>query len=798
MKVFIDNQQVETDHRTQASITLSVATQRQLDTSHTGYSKTLVLPATALNHRLLGMPHDVSAARRFNAGAHTARIEKEGCTVLEGVPMLTESVGSYDGYFRLNIVGAGLEWVRRAAQTMLRELPIDFDTTLTAQTIAASWRGKQAVRMLPVQRPGFAPRNLSANIVPPQRVLTTDDYHPFLHVATLLKAIFALSDYTLKSNFVESELFQSLHISGNYPGHNASNDRQAVDFLAARLTSASATPDRFGRVYATPYDLVNGVGNIVDTVDPTRNVGGVVAANAFSNGGYFRMNAAGHVEFQPPRAMTVAFECNIIYNTSYRFDTTTGRMAGFDRVWLGAGGEHRFDLRLPWPDKKNRLLQPLMSFNLMSYDYTAGDRHRMEVFQLSNPNADLNDLKPGNGSKTMVTLNEPSAVTCFETGEVPWVVQRLLRMRAGESAYTEVPVEKWAVYDTSMPMSGTMDVEVVLRTPAMTVTPGTAVTFHDIYFGGAEAGMILSLPHGTTLRPIFTSGPAEGDTLSFANVAAHDSVTCLEFVQALRQMFNLHFHTDRTARVVLMEPRDEFLRGEPVVDLTGRIDLSKPVSVSDLGAEASRTMTFCYGQADAAVGEFNRISTSGDLGVWSFEVKSALAAEGEKRFVNPLFAPSASETGAYSRAVAASLLRVGSTDSDPNFAMKIVRYGGMRALPAGQTWGWPGEAAEYPLLAFFEPSAGLSLAFEDRGGVTGLHTCWDSSLALCDSGRRLTAWVDLHPHEVEALVQPNDLGRDFRALYRITLGGESALWRLEEVTDYDPAANRTTKCTFVK
>lgn len=732
MKVFIDNQQADIDHRTAVSLTLSVASQSQLDASRTGYTKTILLPATPHNRQLLAAPDDVNAAQTFNSKPHTARIEKDGCTLIEGVPYLHESVSRHGGYFRLGIVGAGIEWVRMAGQTMLKELDMGFSEVLTGQTIAQSWRWDKPLRWLPVQRPGFAPKNVSGNIVPPLRVLTSDDYHPFLNVAAMLRQIFAQAGYALESRFAESDFFRSLHISGNYPSHSVSGEKSLTDFLAGRLNAATAAADYYGRVYASPFEPLNSVGNIVDTVDPGKNVGGVTMANLFSNGGYFRTHPDGHVEFAPPRAMTAAFEFDITYITDYRIETD--RIVGFDHIYLWTGNEFKLDLRLPWPDKKDAVLQSRSDLKLMLYDFHTGS------YEL--------EYKDNSGITWRKTLSVTTNPIPFSTDTSNWSECRLWR------GGVLMPRTSWAIFDAAMPNSGTMEVQVTLRTAAVDITPGTPMEFHRIFFGGADPGMKLTLPAGTTLRPVFTSGPTVGGTVAFADAAAHDHVSCLSFVQALRHMFNLRFYTDQAARVIYMEPHDDFYGGS-LVDWTQRVDLSKPVSVSD------------------------------------FSSADELAEQRDKLLVNPLFTAAENATGTYSRAADASLLQVESTDDSQNFPLTIVSYLGMEPLADGQMWGWPGNAAEYPLLACRSQEHGIDLSFE------GLHSYWDAALELCANGRRIALSVALSSHEVEELVSPSVGGCDFRAPFRLALDGESFIARLEEVTDYNPNGG-TTKCTFIK
>ena len=155
----------------------------------------------------------------------------------------------------------------------------------------------------------------------------------------------------------------------------------------------------------------------------------------------------------------------------------------------------------------------------------------------------------------------------------------------------------------------------------------------------------------------------------------------------------------------------------------------------------------------------------------------------------------------------ASLAQVGDRDrsgnaeenENLNFPPKIVRYCGMTALD-GHPWGWPSYDSQYPKIAFHDPQGEqpFTLCFEDRDGADGLHRYYDKTVELYNRGRRITLYLYLKPEDIEPLIVPNTLCHDFRALFRLTIAGETLLCRLEEICDYNPAGGQSTKCIFLK
>ena len=80
--------------------------------------------------------------------------------------------------------------------------------------------------------------------------------------------------------------------------------------------------------------------------------------------------------------------------------------------------------------------------------------------------------------------------------------------------------------------------------------------------------------------------------------------------------------------------------------------------------------------------------------------------------------------------------------------------------------------------------------------MTGLHGGYDRSIEQYNSGRRITLYLRLNPEDIEPLISPNGLRRDFRALFKLAIEGETVMCRLEEISDYNPSAG-STRCVFL-
>lgn len=288
MRLFIDNREADIDRGTEVSISLSIASATNLELGKTGYSKTIRIPMTLRNMSIMGDAEQVHAIEMFNQHNHTARIEVDGSVVIEGAPMLTkcEMTGDQSGWYALNIIGAGKEWIKAASETVLRDTAIEFREQINAYNVFRSWSGASPVRFLPVQRDKFTID--SGTVTAPVKMLTFQDYHPFINVKAILDAIAAQAGYTFRSEFFDSEYFKSLYMSGNYPEQDVELKKERMGFLAKRFASATATADYEGRVYADPFTTIHTIGNLVDTADPKESRGGVTLPDVFNKNGCFR------------------------------------------------------------------------------------------------------------------------------------------------------------------------------------------------------------------------------------------------------------------------------------------------------------------------------------------------------------------------------------------------------------------------------------------------------------------------------------------------------------------------------
>ena len=208
-----------------------------VEAAREGRSQEFTLPATPRNEALLGFARDPHTSGRFNASLHRAVLSAEGAKLLAGTVRLLKV--SDEGY-RIEIREGGARWAKNAARRVFSALGIDYHARLLPSTVSASWTDDSPVKFFPIRRDEYPQQNSPSDLLPAERILSVDDYHPFLHVATLVETIFAEAGYRIESNFTSSPEFRSLYMSGAYPSRDTAALAARMGFYARRLAPATA------------------------------------------------------------------------------------------------------------------------------------------------------------------------------------------------------------------------------------------------------------------------------------------------------------------------------------------------------------------------------------------------------------------------------------------------------------------------------------------------------------------------------------------------------------------------------
>lgn len=768
VEIYIDNQRcdIDADFRLDEKIfTFDADAFSDLDAARKGRSLTLTLPISPRNDRIMGFAADPTAATPFNAEHHTGRVMVDGVELLAGTATLQaiegrQTIGHYSVVIR---DGAG-DWVEAIASRTLSEAPLGFEATLNYQTIEQSWHGDRAVRFLPVRHDDYREPYDSTSLYAPQRVMTVADYHPFISVREMLRAIFAGAGYTIQSRWMESDEAGKLYFSGCYPKAGASLTRleNSSGFKAGRTSEASTTADAMGRVWMTPLVLTSSVGNFVQSCE---------GGELYNNRGVLLIGQEG-VEYHPKVEASIGFEIFLKYSTEYRM-VSSSRLQGIDGLYVDTGCDMEIPLANPHKDRRGSLTAGVQ-YKCFVFDYSSGTTLRL-VYRRAGTDTLIKSISAMQSTFTMPSLSGGECLLLTSGGEE----------YAGD----------WAIYDGHVEATGVADVEVTLQTPPERLTPSKGKSFTKMYLHGAEQGQRVTLSSLCTLRPLFFSSPAAGDSLTTESILAHEA-TQREFVEGVQQMFNLRIATCEPRRSIYIEPYDDFYDGV-LRDVSIYADRNNEIRATDLALEVRHQRTLCYRtEGDGAVARHNA-QTQEHFGQWSTTTASYAATMGHERRANPLFCPTISSAGIYASAPSAIIMQVGDRDADTvgEVSMRVVRYEGLRPLPEGERWGAPSFGGEYPYAAFHSPGE-FTLCFEDRDGVPGMHRHYLREWGAQALRRRLSLHLTLPAHALPTLAA-TEQGGGARDIYRINIAGQRASYYLQRVRGYD-VATRSAQCEFVR
>ena len=410
-----------------------------------GRSLKIPIPATPRNDALVGFACDPHAAGRFNDALHTAELSAEGSALIGGTVRLLAASGEE---YTLEIRDGGAEWAENAARRMFSRLGVAWDSVLTPTAIVESWTDDSPVKFFPIHRDEYRRQNSSSDLLPAERLLSVEDYHPFLHVATLVGQIFREADYEVKSRFFESAFFRSLYMSGAYSSRDTTAAAGRMGFSARRLAPATAAANELGRVSANPKAVANTVGNIVDTATPQSvDADGEAIDGLFNNGNCFSTDN-GKIVFTPPTEISVGFEYRLKYTTAHRIVSRT-RLKGFDTVYLGPGAEFRFELANRYRDLREAVA-PNFTYRALVFDHLAGAQYRLTYTRNGVPGTVWTDFAARSAQVTTPASGTVADPVLLVRSGSQWVAYR------GD----------WALYNGYVGETGQTMVEVRLRTAA--------------------------------------------------------------------------------------------------------------------------------------------------------------------------------------------------------------------------------------------------------------------------------------------------------------------------------------------
>ncbi len=755
---------VSCDVSGESTILLNYSDERlsDLDEMSDGEEVSVTVPSSATNDAIFGDDGTIHAPRRFNDTQHTAQVWCEGEMLLTGEVYL-QSV-EWDGVkmqYSLLIKTQRALWAAAAAESTFNEFAVELSMYLAKSTIKAQWESDDPVKFVAVRRDTYEAEQSAVSNEVVREIVALEDYHPFLSVEAMMNSIFESTGYRVESEFMESDHFKSLYMSGSYGSStNSTETKNAMDFYVKRSDDCTVSGDYRGRVYMSPYYGANTVGMVVDADTINSD------SECFSYSGCFQTYEIVPT-FIPTVQVYVGFEVRLCYITPYKIQSRE-LLQAYNSIHLCVGHDYELDVVNNFEDKRGSLTTNF-SYMLCIFDFDESTDDIDMFFRMDSGELQYYGL---------IT----DRVTYFSSPSSSFSEVVLVSYPSGGGQ--EELTKDWAIYNGYVQETGSTEIDVTLKITPTQISPSSPKKFDEIYIDCGEEGWEFTLLKETSIAPYFAKHPGVNSLLSFADVAQHDKFQS-SLVESIAHMYNLRFWTDDLNKVVYIEPNDDIWDRTKEWDWSDKIDREEPIEITDLAEEVYRTRKWGYRDGDGVTARGDGdIPADDEFGFWSAEVDSYIAKEGSESLLSELYSPTQNDDE--------GLLQVGDRDDLDNvnsfdFTPRIVRREGQLLYENGYM----------PYMAFYQPDIGVSLCFEDRGGVTGLNSYYAEQIALEGRGRVVSLRLNLTPFDVANLFVKCDVAPNITSTFLFDLGGDMARCRLKEIVEYDPLAQGATLCRFV-
>lgn len=713
-----------------------------------------------------GFAHD---GVMFNSSQHTGELLYDGEVMVEGVVTLLSSVvlGSQVLY-TLRLRRGGAAWAIGALDRLIHEVSLEYSERLDISTMEGSWSDDSFIKYLPVHRDSYSSTYSSTSLDTVRRIRSVDDYHPFINIYTLMMKIFEEEGYSVESQFMESDFFKKLYISGAYVSQSSSEAKAAMDFYAVKLEDASTTADYTGRVNISPLYSSNSVGYLVDfdSIDER--------AECYSLGGALSV-VSGALTFTPTQAVSVGFEVRLLYVSDYKIKSRTALKA-FDSLYLEGSMIYDYGVANTFLDQRDEELEMLFEYLVVAFDGAESATYDLTIM-INGVETSLGSWVGASGEVTTPRFDDTTTVGSPKLYVTP--------SGGSRTAYSD----DWAMYMGYIEMEGEVEIDVTVRTPPTSASPSSPISLTAPFISGAEAGMNFTLKAETSLKPYFAGYPGYGSNVEYSDLSQHEAYAS-KFVESVRHLFNLAIYSDTAASRVFIEPEEDIYDTSTVWDWSDKIVYSEPITFTDVAVGASRKRKWGYQQSDGVTtriagfyyepGETYPDAPTSEpeqsvegaysekYGTWEVSVNSFVADDKTNTLLNPMLSPTINDT--------LGIPIVGDRDNPDmvdtlEFSPRILSLEGMMYS----------DNELIPNAVFFSEDRGVNLGFEDREGISGLNKYYRSLVESEERGQYVELSLRLTPSEIYSLFSPSDGMPHMLSTFALQLSGERCECRIESI-----------------
>ena len=284
-EIYIEDQLIDLLKDIGTDFTYTIDDVREFGSRNTSFSRTISIPATAKNNKILGFAFDLSMAHEHNmdlpnvntnftpSQAAKCEVYIDKIQIFKGVIRILEIImnkGTVE--YQCAVFGELGGFITELGNKRLEDLDFsEYDHTWNVTTIQNSW---DSIIGSGYYYPLIDYGDVSTN---------KDDFHvstfrPALFAKEYIEKIFEGTTYTLNCDFFETDFFKKLIIPNNSQGIQGTNDRFILGTIAATKTILNSnTPT--ARNIDLPFDTTtllyfteNGTKSVFTYTDGTKTV----------------------------------------------------------------------------------------------------------------------------------------------------------------------------------------------------------------------------------------------------------------------------------------------------------------------------------------------------------------------------------------------------------------------------------------------------------------------------------------------------------------------------------------------
>lgn len=284
-EIYIEDQLIDLLKDIGTDFTYTIDDVREFGSRNTSFSRTISIPATAKNNKILGFAFDLSMAHEHNmdlpnvntnftpSQAAKCEVYIDKIQIFKGVIRILEIImnkGTVE--YQCAVFGELGGFITELGNKRLEDLDFsEYNHTWNVTTIQNSWN---SITGSGYYYPLIDYGDVSTN---------KDDFHvstfrPALYVREYIQKIFAGTSYTLNCDFFNTDFFKKLIVPNNSQGIQGTNDRFILGTISATKTILNSnTPT--ARNVNLPFDSTtllyfteNGTKSVFTYTDGTKTV----------------------------------------------------------------------------------------------------------------------------------------------------------------------------------------------------------------------------------------------------------------------------------------------------------------------------------------------------------------------------------------------------------------------------------------------------------------------------------------------------------------------------------------------